>query len=90
MDIEGFEIDALKGAADTIAHNPTWFIELHGDQILSQYGASNDDVLRFFPQQSYTAYENGEFRRLSDAGELPRDRCFTVFVPPQRLALGML
>lgn len=94
VDIEGFEIEALKGAADTIAHDATWFLELHGDDILARYGACNGDVLRFFPEQKFAAFvcphEDGEFRRLGDIGELPHERCFVVFVPPRRLALGML
>lgn len=94
MDIEGFEIAALKGATDTIGHDATWFIELHGDDMLARHGARNSDVLRFFPSQTFTAFicpdEDGEFKRLTDFGDVPRERCFMVFVPPRRLALGML
>ncbi len=94
MDIEGFEIQGLEGATDTIAQHATWFIELHGDDILSRYGARNSDVLHYFDPAVYTAFvcpdEQGEFRRLSETGSLPTQRCFAVFVPPRRLALGML
>jgi FkbM family methyltransferase len=85
MDIEGFEIEALKGAAQTIAGRCTWFIELHGDATLSRYHACNRDVLQFFPPADFDCYlcpEDGlEFAPLTDAAKLPSDRCFVVFVP---------
>ncbi len=85
MDIEGFEIGALKGAPQTLAHGCTWFIELHGDEQLSRYGARNDDVLRFFPHADFTAHmclsaESG-FHVLSDRTTLSAERCFLTFVP---------
>jgi FkbM family methyltransferase len=85
MDIEGFEIGALRGASRTLAHGCTWFIELHGDEQLSRYGAKNDDVLRFFPDADFTAHlclsgESG-FQILSDRRALPAGRCFLTFVP---------
>lgn len=86
MDIEGFEIEALKGAQETLQQRCTWFVELHGDEQLSRYGAVNEDVLPYFPGESYTAFvceENGTaFRALR--GDLPKDRCFLVFVPTQQ------
>ena len=85
MDVDGFEIEALKGAKDTLARLCTWFIELHGDELLSQYGARNRDVLQFFPSSDYVAFvcaaEGREFHPLLDG--VPRERCYTVFVPKQ-------
>jgi len=86
MDIEGFEIEALKGARETLQKGSTWFVELHGDEQLSRYGALNEDVLRYFPREAYTAFvcEENEtaFRVLR--GNPPKDRCFLVFVPVQQ------
>ena len=83
MDIEGFEIEALKGASDTLRHLCTWFVELHGDATLQRYGSATLDVLRFFPADRFTAYlcreDEQTFQPL--AGEVPRERCFMVFVP---------
>jgi FkbM family methyltransferase len=85
MDIEGFEIGALNGASRTLAHGCTWFIELHGDEQLSRYGAKNDDVLRFFPHADFTAHlclsAGSGFQLLSDRRTLPAERCFVTFVP---------
>lgn len=85
MDIEGFEIGALKGASRTLAHGCTWFIELHGDEQLSRYGAKNDDVWRFFSHADFTAHlclsAGSGFQLLSDRRALPAERCFVTFVP---------
>jgi FkbM family methyltransferase len=85
MDIEGFEIEALKGASETLSHACTWFVELHGDATLERYGSANRDVLRFFPADRFAAYlcreDEREFRPL--AGDVPAERCFLVFVSLQ-------
>jgi FkbM family methyltransferase len=86
MDIEGFEIEALKGASATLRQHCTWFIELHGDDTLANYGASNRDVLSYFPPDVFQAHlwrEEGDgFAPLR--GEPPVRRCFLVFVPRRR------
>jgi FkbM family methyltransferase len=83
MDIEGFEIEALKGAKASLARPITWFVELHGDATLAGYGSANSDILKFFPSDRFAAYICGadetEFRPL--ATSLPTARCFLVFVP---------
>jgi FkbM family methyltransferase len=83
MDIEGSEIEALKGASKTLLQSCTWFIELHGDAMLMRYGSVNRDVLQFFPPTRFTASlcreDECEFHPL--LGDLPAGRCFLVFVP---------
>jgi FkbM family methyltransferase len=85
MDIEGFEIEALKGAGETLGRACTWFVELHGDATLERYGSANRDVLRFFPVDRFAAYlcQEDELKFHPLGGEPPAERCFMVFVPRQ-------
>jgi FkbM family methyltransferase len=85
MDIEGFEIEALKGASQTLARPCYWFIELHGDDLLSRYGARNADVLRFFEYRDFACYvclaTEDKFRPITEREPLPAERCFLIFAP---------
>ena len=85
MDIEGFEIEALKGASQTLTRWCHWFVELHGDEILSRYGARNSDVLQFFGYQDFARYlcplTGDKFRLLSESEPVPSERCYMIFVP---------
>jgi FkbM family methyltransferase len=85
MDIEGFEIEALRGAAQTLAQPCHWFIELHGDDMLSRYGAKNADVLQFFEFRDFACYlcpaSENKFRPITEREPLPAERCFLVFAP---------
>jgi FkbM family methyltransferase len=85
LDIEGYEINALKGASETLARRCTWFIELHGDELLSRYGARNSDVQQFFPADIFAAYvclaNEDRFHALPDGNRIPVERCFMIFAP---------
>jgi FkbM family methyltransferase len=85
MDIEGCEIEALRGAGETLRKPIVWFVELHGDEILATFNARNSDILKFFPQQQYVAYvcdpAEQAFHRLMPTSELPAGRCFAIFAP---------
>jgi FkbM family methyltransferase len=84
MDIEGFEIAALRGASKTLATSAAWFIEMHGDKTLGRYGARNADVFEFF-RGDWVFYscedETLPFVRIDAGSALPASRFFLIVVP---------
>ncbi|MGN6459716.1 MAG: FkbM family methyltransferase [Pseudolabrys sp.] len=100
LDIEGFEIEALKGASETLARWCHWFVELHGDDLLSRYGARNADILQFFDREKFARYvcmpDGDSFRLVAENEPVPVERCYLIFAPrsarlldsgPDRIAL---
>jgi FkbM family methyltransferase len=85
MDIEGFEIEALKGASQTLTRWCHWFVELHGDDVLARYGATNADILSYFDFQDFARYlclpPDDKFRPVTEREPLPTARCFMIFAP---------
>jgi FkbM family methyltransferase len=85
LDIEGFEIEALKGASQTLARWCHWFVELHGDDMLSRYGARNANILKYFGIQDFARYvylsAEDKFREVTENEPLPTERCFLIFAP---------
>ncbi len=52
FDIEGFELNALHGAKETIKqHRPVIVIEINGNE--TRYGVSKQDILDFFAECNY-------------------------------------
>jgi FkbM family methyltransferase len=85
LDIEGFEIEALKGADLTLARWCHWFVELHGDETLGRYGARNADILQFFDMAKFARYlcmpDEDRFRLVTENEPVPTERCFLIFAP---------
>jgi FkbM family methyltransferase len=52
MDVDGFELEALRGAATVLESRPDCYIEVHND-LLRRYGQEAADVLGFFPDDKY-------------------------------------
>jgi FkbM family methyltransferase len=52
IDVEGFEIDVLKGARDVLAQHPGIFIEIHSE-ILSRYGQTVSNVWEHIDRTAY-------------------------------------
>lgn len=54
MDIEGWEVEALKGASPILSfQNIQWFIDIH-----PKYGISKKDVLQYFKNRTIINYPN--------------------------------
>ena len=80
LDVEGFEDEALSGAAAVLVRRPDAFVEVHGDH-LPRFGASVERVLAHFPADAYELLaadpDEGVFRPL-DRASPPRGRFFLV------------
>lgn len=56
VDIEGFEVKALTGAAATLRTTADWFVEVHVGCGLEEYGGSIDQVLGRFDAKKYDRF----------------------------------
>jgi FkbM family methyltransferase len=85
MDIEGFEAEALRGAINTLSSSTSWFIEVHGDDVIGQYGGANRTVVKFFENgyDLYSAIDNevDDFQPLINLEALPKGRFFLAAIP---------
>lgn len=82
IDVEGYEVEVLRGAQQTLSSKPDCFIEVHGGLSDDEYRVSAQQVLPFFPPESYDLYyrllNNGEFQKLKDPESLPLQRLFII------------
>lgn len=68
MDIEGFEVEALIGAIETLRRfKPTCLIEIHRDQ-LATFGASPEELFGFMGELGYQAHHISDDGTLEPAG----------------------
>jgi FkbM family methyltransferase len=88
IDVEGYEVEALRGAARCIAASKCdFFVEIHVGHGLEEAGGSARDVLRHFPEGRFHRLvspggehlDSYEFTEL-DPNALPRDRFYLVAV----------
>ena len=81
MDVEGFEVEALKSASLAFSSNADWFIEVHGPELIGNYGGTVKDVTDHFTNGSFEiliADESLEFHEYSNSSHLLKDRFFLI------------
>jgi FkbM family methyltransferase len=86
IDVEGFEVKVLEGAAQTLKHRPDCFVEVHVGCGLETYGFSAESVISFFRTGGYRLFiaEQDEelfsraFHALEPGSPLPDERFFLV------------
>lgn len=60
IDVEGFEVKVLEGAAQTLKHRPDCFVEVHVGCGLEDYGFSAESVVSFFRTRGYSLFIAGQ------------------------------
>jgi FkbM family methyltransferase len=82
IDVEGYELNVLRGARNTLAQCPDVFVEVHVGCGLERFQGSAEEVLSFFPYSAYELYvaceENRTFCRHKEGMSPPSGRFFLV------------
>jgi len=86
IDVEGYEVKVLEGAAQTLKHRPDCFVEVHVGCGLETYGYSAESVVSFFRTGDYNLFiaEQNEagaakgFHPLEPDSCLPDERFFLI------------
>jgi FkbM family methyltransferase len=81
MDIEGYEVKALKGAEKVLDAKADWFIEVHEPEKLQAFGGSWQTVLDHFLKRNYKLLigsEDGDFVPFAENHQYLRDRFFLI------------
>jgi FkbM family methyltransferase len=86
IDVEGFEVEVLKGAQQTIqSGRPDCFVEVHLQMGLERFGGSAEQVLSFFPPDQYSLFlnlgEGGPYQPLGNFSQLPKKRFYLAALP---------
>ncbi len=89
MDIDGYEIHALRGAARVLAGNADWFVEVHVKAGLENEGGTWQEVLAFFPPDRYERLisepgRNGAYVPFDPQSPILQSRFFMVALNRQR------
>jgi FkbM family methyltransferase len=85
IDIEGYECQALRAAAATLATRPDVFIEVHIGVGLEAFGGSVEELVGFFPERDYELFASNEIDRypkpfVGERRELASDRFYLTAI----------
>lgn len=83
MDIEGFEVQALKGARQAFETKCDWFIEVHGPDLIEQYGGTVQEVINHFTTKDYRLYigsDDCEFKEYDASSSLLNNRFYLIAI----------
>lgn len=84
LDVEGFEVVVLKGIKEADLRSTSWFIEVHGEALIGQFGGTVKEVLSHFPAVTfdlYMAQDGDKFIPLDFSSPWLKDRFFLIAIP---------
>ena len=87
MDIEGFEVQALKSATQTISSQVDWFIEVHQPEYLERFGGSLKDILSLFSKKDFDLFigsDKEDFKPFDEKSPLLYQRFFLIAISKKR------
>jgi FkbM family methyltransferase len=84
VDVEGYELEVLKGASKTLASHPDCFVEVHTGCGLETYGGTPRTIIDFFTEEAYELFlcedPDKGFHPLEDRNHLPAKRFFLMAI----------
>ena len=87
VDVEGYEIEVLKGSPATLARKPKLCLEIHHPDALMRYQTSVDDLFSLIAMTEYRLWlqvgDNEDVHSIEDTAELPKlGRRFHIYALP--------
>ncbi len=83
IDVDGFEVEALRGATRVLSHSPDIYMEVH-PPYLEEYGYTAEDAMQYLRERDYQLYASSsmnasrrEFAEWRD-GFIDMTKCFHV------------
>ncbi len=87
LDVEGFEVVVLKGIKEADLKSTSWFIEVHGEALIKQFGGSVTEVLSHFKPadfELFMARDGEKFVPLDFSTSWLKDRFFLIAITKNR------